>query len=218
LGRALNANDQLFGAADCGSLATAGAAMTIPPFDARGFLPPFLGADATTALRSPYDATMTELVTALGTTPERQNLLFGLIEYRALLHGFGYHYALQFVDGSFAENVEVREGRPPGDIDVFTFAMLPVQYHGDGVLWATIGFPQWENEVVNKGLNKQRYQLDTYGVIVDQVGPLGVMNATIYWYGLFSHKKVTQDWKGFVRLPLNPRDDQAARAMIVSGP
>jgi hypothetical protein len=193
-------------------------ARTIPLFDARGLLPPFLGADETTPQRSPYDVTMSEVVAALGASPERQNLLFGLIEYRALLNGFGYLHGLQFVDGSFVENVEVREGRQPGDIDVMTFAMLPVPYQGDPALWATTGFPQWQGEVVNQPLNKQRYQLDTYGVIVDHGGPLGMMNATIYWYSLFSHKKVTRDWKGFVRIPFNAADDLAARGMIVSGP
>ena len=192
--------------------------MTIPSFDARGLLPPFLGLDETTPARSPYDAMMSELVAALGTTPERQNLLYGLIEYRALLRNFGYIDATQFIDGSFVENVEGREGRAPGDIDVFTFAALPVQYHGNPALWASAGFPQWQSEIVNQTLNKQRYQLDTYGAIVSHGGLMGMMNATIYWYSLFSHKRVTHDWKGFVRIPLNPLDDQAARQMIVSGP
>jgi hypothetical protein len=191
-------------------------AMTIPPFDGRGFLPPFLGANATTPQRSPYDATMSELVGALATSSERENLIFGLIEYRALLNGCGYVDGLQFVDGSFVENIELREGRQPGDIDVFTFAMPAAQYVGNAALWASTGFPQWQGQIVNQALNKQRYQLDTYGMIVDH--PLRVMNETIYWYSLFSHKKVTHDWKGFVRIPLNPADDQIARTMIVSGP
>jgi hypothetical protein len=192
--------------------------VVVPAFDGRGFLPPFLGADATTHSRSPYEATMSELVAALGTTSVRQNLLFGLLKYRVLLGSFGYTNGVQFIDGSFVENVETREARDPGDIDVFSFLMQPAQYVGNQALWQSTGFPQWAGEVVNQNLNKQRYQLDTYGMVVDQGGPLEMMNATIYWYSLFSHKKVSQDWKGFVRIPLNPADDQMALASIASGP
>jgi hypothetical protein len=192
--------------------------MTVPAFDGRGLIPPFLGADATTHARSPYDATMSDLLIALATTPQRQNLLFGLLQYRQVLGNLGYTNGLQFIDGSFVENVETREGRDPGDIDVFSFMILPVQYRGNAALWQSVGFPQWQNEVVNQSLNKQRYGLDTYGFIVDQGGPLQMMDATIYWYSLFSHKKVTQEWKGFVRIPLNPADDQIALNSIVSGP
>jgi hypothetical protein len=192
--------------------------MVVPPFDGRGLLPPFLGANATTPARSPYETTISELVVALGTTPERYNLLFGLIKYRQLLDSLGYTQGVQFVDGSFVENVEIRESRSPGDIDVFSFLIRPPQYQGNDPLWQTTGFPHWVNEVVNFALNKQRYNIDTYAIAVDQHGPLQLINDTIYWYGLFSHKKVTQDWKGFVTVPLSPSDDQVALAAIVSGP
>src|SRR5438128_1228261 len=100
---------------------------------------------------------MSELVVALGTTPVRENLLFGLLEYRALLVSFGYTQGVQFIDGSFVENVEAREARDPGDIDVFSFLMQPARYVGNVALWQAIGFPQWAGEVVNRDLNKQRY-------------------------------------------------------------
>ena len=95
--------------------------MPIPAFDGRGLLPPFLGADATTPARSPYRATMTELVATFGTSPPRCNLLFGLIKYRELLASLGYIDGEQFVNGSFVENVETREERDPGDIGVSAF-------------------------------------------------------------------------------------------------
>lgn len=161
---------------------------------------------------------MSELVASLGTSPARQNLLVGLLRYRALLGSLGYTHGVQFIDGSFVEDVETREGREPGDIDVFSFLMQPAQFVGNLALWQSTGFPQWAAEVVNQALNKQRYRLDTYGMIVDQGGPLDMMNATIYWYSLFSHKKVAQDWKGFVRIALHPADDQAALASITTGP
>lgn len=103
----------------------------VPSFDGRGLLPPVIGADETTRDRSPYFASMTELVATLGTTPWRENLLFGLLEYRKLLGHHGYTDGLQFIDGSFVENVEVGENRDPGDIDVFSFLMRPAAYQQD---------------------------------------------------------------------------------------
>ncbi|KYK45336.1 hypothetical protein A1D31_34875 [Bradyrhizobium liaoningense] len=187
----------------------------VPSFDNRGLIPPLLGSDETTHDRAPYQASMTELVAALGTTPWRENLLFGLLEYRALLAHHGYIDGLQFIDGSFVENVEVRESRDPGDIDVFSFLMRPAAYQQDPNLWASIGFAVWIGELMDRDKNKSRFLLDTYGIAVDQHGPLRLINETIYWYSLFSHRRVTREWKGFVRVPLNPADDAAARAMIV---
>lgn len=187
----------------------------VPSFDGRGLIPPLLGPDETTRDRSPYYASMSELVAALGTTPWRENLLFGLIEYRKLLAARGYTDGLQFIDGSFVENVEVRENRDPGDIDVFSFLMRPPAYQQDQTLWANVGFPEWTSELMDRDRNKVRFLLDTYGVAVDQHGPLTLINETVYWYSLFSHRRVTRDWKGFVRVPLNPTDDAAARGMIV---
>lgn len=194
--------------------------MAVPAFDRRGLLPPFLGADSATTLaaRSPYAASLTDLVSALGTTPVRCNLLYNLIKYRGLLDSFGYVDGMQFIDGSFVEDVELREARDPGDIDVFSFLVRPIQYHGNDALWRATGFPQWTSEVANQALNKQRFQLDVYAIAVDQAGPLQLINETIYWYSLFSHRRVTQEWKGFVAVPLNAADDQTALAAIISGP
>jgi hypothetical protein len=82
---------------------------------------------------------MSEVVSALGTSPERSNLLVGLIKYRELLGSFGYIHGVQFVDGSFVEDVETRESRSPGDIDVFSFliraAAIPREHAGLANHW-----------------------------------------------------------------------------------
>jgi hypothetical protein len=188
--------------------------MPFPGFDARGFLPAFEGQDGTTYDRSPYAATMTEIVSAMGTSTIRRGLLRGLLDYRDLLGRLGYVAGLQFVDGSFVEDIEVREGRAPADIDIFSFLERPINYQRDSALWASAGFPEWENEVANRNLNKQRFGLDTYAIAVDEHGPLGVIMGTIYWYSLFSHKRVTHEWKGFLRVRLDPSDDALARAAL----
>jgi hypothetical protein len=184
--------------------------LPVPGFDGRGFLPPYIGVDGTTADRSPYEATMSEIISALGTTPTRRNLLGGILGYRTLLAGLGYAKGIQFVDGSFAENVEAREGRPPNDIDVVSFLVRPDQYRNDPSLWKTKGWPEWANQIANKSLNKKKYSLDTYAIAVDQHNALGLINATTYWYSLFAHKRITHDWKGFIKIALNPTDDAAA--------
>jgi hypothetical protein len=181
-------------------------------------LPPFLGADETTPDRSPYESTMSEVVTALGTTPVRQNLLFGLLKYREMLNSSGYVHGVQFIDGSFVENIEVRESRDPGDIDVFNFLIRPISLSKDPAIWAAVGFPVWALYLMNRDRNKERFGLDTFGIAVDQHGPLRLIEQTVYWYSLFSHKRVTHDWKGFLRVPLNPTDDAVAKAAILTGP
>ena len=47
---------------------------------------------------------MSELVVALGATPERQNLIFGLLSYRQLLGSFGY------TNGVLANNGQPQSG------------------------------------------------------------------------------------------------------------
>lgn len=193
-----------------------GFAVPLPSFDLRGLLPPFVGADATTPDRSPYWATMPELVGAFGTTPHRRQLLRNLIAYRALLAKGGYVGGIQFIDGSFVENVEVFANRNPSDIDVFSILNLPPSYLTDHAAWQATGFPFWNAEVANRDLNKQRFSLDTYAVLFEerQAQPMNLISDIIYWYGLFSHQRDTFAWKGFAGIALDPAADQAALSQL----
>jgi hypothetical protein len=130
----------------------------------------------------------------------------------------GYADGVQFVDGSFVENVESREGRDPGDIDLFSFLVRPLHYRTNAALWATTGFAEWTREIADRNRNKMRFGLDTYAIAIDQFRALGLIDETMYWYSLFAHKRITHDWKGFVRIPLNPADDVAARTALLTGP
>lgn len=190
--------------------------MPLPSFDLRGLLPPFVGADATTPDRSPYWVTMPELVGAFGTTPHRQQLLRNLIAYRALLAQGGYVGGIQFIDGSFVENVEALESRNPGDIDVFSILNAPPRYLTDPTAWQATGLPFWNAEVADRNLNKQRFSLDTYAVLFEerQAQPMNLISDIIYWYGLFSHQRDTFAWKGFAGLALDPAADQVALSQL----
>ncbi len=189
--------------------------MPLPSFDLRGLLPPFVGADATTPDRSPYWATMPELVGAFGTTPHRCQLLRNLIAYRTLLAQGGYVGGIQFVDGSFVENVEALN-RSPSDIDVFSILSAPSRYLTDLAAWQATGLPFWNAEVANRDLNKQRFSLDTYAVLFEerQAQPMNLIGDIIYWYGLFSHQRDTFAWKGFAGLALDPAADQVALSQL----
>lgn len=192
--------------------------VTIPSFDLRGLLPPFNGPDATTFDRSPYVAGMTELVQAFGTTPQRKSLLSNLITYRTLLASDGYQNGIQFIDGSFVENIEATAGRPPGDIDVFSLVNVPPKYLGaaGGTDWTTTGLRFWTEEVADRNKNKLRFSLDTYAALYEELAgsPSGLIRGVIYWYSLFSHQRNTLAWKGFVAVPLNPADDATAQANL----
>src|SRR5437868_13267322 len=98
--------------------------MGIPAWTAEGVLPPIAVAEPTSTLRSPYVVRLSKVVLSFGTNPERRAILEGLIEYRAALHAAGLVRGFQWLDGSFLEQVELLESRPPNDIDVVTFYRL----------------------------------------------------------------------------------------------
>ncbi len=68
---------------------------------------------------------MTEIVRRFGTSAERLAILRGLLDYRAAMAGVGVVHGFQWLDGSFVEDCETIRQRPPGDIDIVTFASRP---------------------------------------------------------------------------------------------
>lgn len=185
----------------------------IPAFSAQGVLPPFFGNDPTTDERSPYVATMAELVSQLAGTAERRTILKGLLAYRAMLYSHGYVAGLQFLNGSFMENVEQTRNSPPGDIDVCSFLVRPVKYLANPSAWATEGFPIWRDEIADFAKNKTQYKVDSYAVAVDEPWPLMIQAAT-YWYSVFSHQRGTFQWKGFLSVMLDPDADPSALGQL----
>lgn len=181
--------------------------MPVPPFGWNNLLPPFVGSDPTLlGAQAPYPVTMVEVVTAVGTTDWRKALLRNLVAYRQILHGEGYITGFQLVDGSFVENAEVTRGRPPRDIDVMSFLDKPQKYVNDDLAWNTVGLDFWFREIVDVPNNKARFMLDTYAVLNEHVQAEDIM----YWHGLFSHRRATYTWKGYLRVQLDPIDDIAA--------
>lgn len=190
--------------------------MPLPIFNSQGLLPPIGGSGPTDRDRSPYIVTMSELVNSFGTTPHRQKLLRYLLTYRQLMYAGGYSSGLQFLDGSFVENVEA-QGREPRDIDVFSLVHLPDHYKKNPSSWHQGGFQFWAEEIQNQPKNKDRFKLDTYAALVEEFQLLGLLQNVMYWYSLFSHQRDTFAWKGFVAVLLDQAQDVEALTILGEG-
>ena len=181
--------------------------MPIPDFDYNLVLPPHLGNPVDRGQLSPYPCTTLDLCQRLGTTPERRAILAKFLDFRDRLRQEALTNGFQWLDGSFLEDVETRENRPPKDLDVVTVYWgydLPFQQR----LMAS--FP----EVANPALSKANYCLDHYPFDAGY-NPLDTLEYTRYWILLFSHNRQGV-WKGMLRVELNtPAEDAAARAELV---
>jgi hypothetical protein len=172
----------------------------VPAFNAGGTLPPYDGDPRSRQDRSPYDVTMGFLISRFGQTRHRLRLINGLIEYRKILHDGGFRVGYQWVDGSFVEDAETVRGRNPGDIDIVTLFHRPLRYQTSPTLW------QAESTTIfatffSSSICKANYFCDTFPIDLDK-NPLLIVDDVNYWFGLFSHQKVTNVWKGMLRIPL----------------
>ncbi len=182
----------------------------IPAHNHSLVLPPFVGPDATArAETSPYDASLTEVVSAFNITPERKAILEGLLHYREVLRGHGIVSGYQWLSGSFTEVVEVLRGRAPGDVDVVTVAARPTHAKS---------FKDWSDfvtsnaNVFNAAYNKLTYKCDTYFIDLDKY-PSFIVDDVTYWFSLFSHRRNDGLWKGMLRVPLTMDDDEAIKKL-----
>jgi len=174
--------------------------VSIPAFNATGVLPAFLG-DPTQPQRSPYSASLVEVVRALGTSPARRAILRGLLAYRAELRRVGVKDGFQWLDGSFVE----RLGREPNDIDVVTFAAkLPTM--------ASLAAADRDLFIPTKV--RSSFKCDAYLV---SLASQKLVEVTTYWYGLFSHRRTTLEWKGLVRVALDDATDDASALRELNG-
>lgn len=179
----------------------------IPDFDHNDVLPPHLG-NPTAQNNSPYPCTTLELCKKFSTSPQRITLLCGLLEFRGELTKHGVSSGFQYVDGSFLENIEISENRPPNDIDIVTFTM---GISKERQLQIIKDFP----ELVDVAKCKAKFGLDHY--IVDYgVHPDLTVEIMRYWLQLFSHNRKGV-WKGMLRLELNTSDiDKEALTLMRS--
>jgi hypothetical protein len=182
----------------------------LPSFTHSGALPPYLGATpAAAGAMSPYIATMSEFVRQFATSPARSAILSRLLAYRKAVRGLGIVNGFQWLDGSFVEDVEAGRGRPPSDIDLVTFARRPIT-HKSVAAWMAL----WgrHGSLFDPKRAKNLYSCDAYFVDLDTPQEW-VVAQTSYWFGLFTHQKFTDLWKGMVCVPLQS-DDVAAGKLL----
>ncbi|MEO1497817.1 MAG: hypothetical protein AAFV43_11770 [Planctomycetota bacterium] len=145
---------------------------------------------------------MLELCEAFGHTAERRQILSSFLSMRHVLQttvtdGF------QWIDGSFVENVEAAQGRPPGDIDVVTFAD-PSTCDG-----GRKGFMRQCKALLDPTQSKQIFRTHHFFVPLDIDGR-SLVELSTYYFGLFSHKRDGTP-KGMLVADLHDQgEDQAA--------
>lgn len=180
----------------------------IPPFNHSHVLPPFQGERLTSANSSPYLVGSSQLVQRFAVNAARCVILDGLLRYRAELRELGFLRGFQWLDGSFVEDVEAREGRAPGDIDLVTFAHPLAGMSKDDINAMMAARP----DLFLREQCKENLHCDT-SIVNMTTAPEWLVMQTRYWYGLYSHRRGDALWKGLLQLPLDS-DDGDARVML----
>lgn len=179
--------------------------MPIPAWNHVGVIPPINAMAPTDVDRSPYRASLLEVVQRFGHSPSRLDILAGLLAYRKALHAVGLTRGFQWLDGSFLEQVELLEQRPPRDVDVVTFFELAPPATQESVFLE-------DPNLFDQERVKHSYHVDAY--LVDLANaPRELVNLSAYWYSMWAHRRSDQ-WKGFVQVELEPaQDGQATQAL-----
>jgi hypothetical protein len=180
---------------------------SIPDWSPAGLIPPIRPSMPGHSFdRSPYSVELTTLIDRFATSPERIAILGGLLQFRAALHKVGIVSGFQWLDGSFLEQVELLENRPPRDMDVVTFFDIP---QGQNQL----SLAQQHGNLFDQVYLKKTYYMDAYFAVLGQpTNEMQVKNIT-YWYSMWSHRRDGL-WKGFVQVNLDPAQDAHARALL----
>jgi hypothetical protein len=181
--------------------------MPIPSFSIDGVLPPYIGPSGPAGRAedmSPYVVSAFEVVSTFGGSIERAKILDGWLRHRAQLRSLGFQRGFQWLNGSFVENKE------PRDLDVVTFLFRPPMV-AMGQLSALL---QANRALFDPVQLKQSYLLHAF--FIDLNGsPETIVNASRYYFGLFSHRREDELWKGMLQVSLdNPADDGAATAAL----
>ncbi|MBV6878633.1 hypothetical protein NG800_001970 [Epilithonimonas ginsengisoli] len=176
----------------------------IPNFDHNNVTPPHIGNPTDRSQLSPYLSNSLEFVQQFATSPQRIEILEGLLKFRKKLNEVGIIEGFQWLDGSFTENIEISEERAPRDLDIVTLfnpnILAPEQI--DEIQNNFIDFSDFNTSKIN-------YKLDHYPFNY-AMNPLFTIEYTRYWIQLFSHNRLGI-WKGIIRLELNtPEIDDSA--------
>lgn len=182
-------------------------ACLIPEWNAEGVLPPINEDDPTGFDRAPYEVGLGQVVDRFATSPERCDIFAGYLAHRAELHRMGIDSGFQWLDGSFTEDIEMLEHRPPQDIDVVTFTSA------DDAFFCGLGARDISLLGGDRDILKNEFKIDFYiQSLSDPAESLVAMTA--YWYSLWAHRRNGQ-WKGFLKVDLSPTQDPDAKNLLV---
>jgi len=148
--------------------------------------------------------------------------LEGYLNYRSALHAIGIIEGFQWVNGSFTEDIEMIGRRAPNDLDLVTFFKLPAGVPNQSMLVALDPslFPAGPRAATVKADLKTRFRVDAYLVpLPSHPADLNRVDRLVghscYWYGMWSHQRGTQRWKGYLEIDLDPAEDTAARTLLM---
>lgn len=174
----------------------------IPNWTERGILPPINYLNPTSNQRSPYLVTISDVVLKYGNSLKRKEILLGLLKLRNDLYEIGINKGFHWINGSFLENIELIENRPPNDVDIVTFYYLP-----EGLTQKDLILKN--SKVFDPIILKKNYKVDGYFVAISQLTPEKLINRSTYWYSMWSHKR-DETWKGFLQIDLSQNEDKLA--------
>jgi hypothetical protein len=174
--------------------------MPVPDFNSSGVIPPHLGDPTILQQISPYPVSSLEVCEKFSFSEDRRIILLGWLELRAAIRLAGYTHGFQWLDGSFLEDVENRQSRSPGDIDVVSFLHSPS---------APVILPP---TLTDHDATKNQFNVDHFVVPLNWNGEI-IVEHSRFWCGLFSHRREDGVWKGMLRVDLgtNADDDEAVR-------
>lgn len=180
-----------------------GESVSIPDWNMAGVVPPVRpGEDPAGGDRSPYRIALDGFVDRFCFNADRAEIIRGLIRLRAGLHSIGMVHGFQWINGSFLENVEDREGRFPNDVDVVTYAFLPKGQTQETFFPRII--PYLDRDQV-----KSTYRVDHFLRVLPQLE----IQDVCYWYSLWSHRRDGM-WKGYAEVDLDPEYDPRAATLL----
>lgn len=179
----------------------------IPDWSLQGILPPVRpGGSAVNRDRTPYRADLSDFLERFSLTQARIELLEGFLEYRKALHEIGIVSGFQWINGSFAENIEILEGRDPRDIDCVTFYVMP-----DGEDEESLYYKN--QHIFDHNKVKSTFHIDSYYINIEDTLTQEIIDDLTYWYSMWSHRRDLV-WKGFIQLDIDPAQDEEAHRLL----
>ncbi|WP_298512032.1 hypothetical protein [uncultured Kordia sp.] len=175
---------------------------SIPDFTDNHLLPPSKGDEKNMDFISPYKCTTLEVCERFATSEIRIEILKGLLAFRKRINEEKITFGFQWLYGSFTERIEIREGRPPRDLDVTTFFQGISNEQKEG-------FKETFPEFVNFKKSKNRFYVDhtAFDISISADHTFNIVGSLMQ---LFSHTR-EWEWKGILRIELNtPEIDEQA--------